>query len=139
MKTDIEVAKEVSYRINLQAIQDAKPGSDLYGVLEKTAFHLCRLTNNPDNIKNWFNAQVALADCAAQWNAVSGAYAPMKGIALGEGGGEIPLSDYLTKSARRLSRDFEYSSRFFRAPNNHSQFDFWMLAQDTLARSAVEV
>lgn len=48
-------------RGNLEAIRLAQKGSDLYGVLEKTAFFLHTMRPDKNQDDNWFDAQQAIA------------------------------------------------------------------------------
>ncbi len=133
---DIRLSQE-KYQKNLAAIGQAKPGSDLHGVLEKTAFNIGLLTGNPDNVKNWLNAHVALASYTSL------EHASFRDESLDfslppESRDQECLSQYLKDGADWSSKDFKRFSLFFGLDRAPSDFDFWMYAQDKLARNVAK-
>jgi hypothetical protein len=52
----------LSAQVNRETIATAQPGSDLYGLLEKTALRISSLKNRSDSVANWFDAQNNLSE-----------------------------------------------------------------------------
>lgn len=135
-----DARKFLRYERNFFAVQDTKPGSDLYGVLEKTAFHIGLLTGNPDNIQNWLNARIELADYTSQ----STPYlycSPLNCLDLSVAQGKedcFGISGRLKIMAEEKSRLYKEFSRFHHIDKKPSDFDFWMHAQDDLARAVAD-
>ncbi|MEK6927281.1 MAG: hypothetical protein AABX11_02510 [Nanoarchaeota archaeon] len=107
----------------LKLIRQAKPDSDIHGVLERVAygFHITNKENSAD--ANWFDAQEKLARYEVPYNFDCRNVFPQR-VLLTEG----TLRGYLQKLAYY---DKNYPGR--QESKNNSAFDFWMRALDVVA------
>jgi len=111
---------------NFEEIKNARPGSDLHGVLEKTAFHLSLLRPQVNNDKNWFDAQVVLAAYYSQ-TCIRELFSPYQHV-----------TDHLKQAAKGTREELQYLSQILPLDlSTHTDTMYWTAAQDSIAKSAV--
>lgn len=116
------------FAMNLQTIRDAKLGSDLYGVLEKTAFHLSLLRPQAKEDKNWFDAQFALAVNHTRNGRI---------LELFKSEEYYNITGHIKRTAEGINEELRELSKF--VPLDlfaHTDLMYWMAAQDSIAESA---
>jgi len=117
---------------NLREIKKAHKGSDLYGVLEKTAFHLHTLKPDERSDKNWFDAQEAMAK-----------YMSDEPYVFEERGSECParlITHFLKVRANELGRHIRVMSEvdpMFQAIEDNSEND-WYFTQSQFGKIIAE-
>jgi len=124
-----------TFKKNLEAVKLAKRGSDLYGVLEKTAFYLHTMRPDKSSDENWFNAQEAIAINMSDYSYTK------------QSGEENPaefISEFLKRRANEMSGIIKRINRALPVCRtdwhyNEKQEDIWEITQNYFAQAIAEV
>jgi len=106
---------------NLGAIQAAQKGSDLYGILEKAAFHIYLSRPKESALKNWLEANKAMAAYFTE------PYMDLQ---------ENPEKGYLKRRLRNIAQDirkeYEHWAKVFSREPTRTDEGHWEAAQNSM-------